>query len=226
MLVNFIKDKEGKNLSKSAYKILEIDDLRINNPGILPITDYYYLIRLRGLIPDGEYTKVLDIALLDIKKGESTRRDFTPVIVMGPFCEQPTSEIIQLIEDVGFHIVDSDLQIGQRFILGEYSLDKDPLEALTTAYVKYPAPLPTRHNPLGREKEVLTRIDNANAKAVIFLTAKFCEPALEDFVLYKEAIEKHKKDVQYIHIEFEERSSNFEDVRLQLETLIESILFD
>ena len=72
----------------------------------------------------------------------------------------------------------------------------------------------------------MDRIDKSKAKAVIFLTAKFCEPALEDFVLYKEAMEKYKKNIQYIHIEFEERSSNFEDCRLQLETLLESILFD
>ncbi|MFV2014071.1 MAG: 2-hydroxyacyl-CoA dehydratase, partial [Candidatus Heimdallarchaeota archaeon] len=140
--------------------------------------------------------------------------------------EQPTVEVIQLIEDVGFHIVDSDFQIGQRFLLENISIDFEPLEALARAYVEHAAPLPTRHNPTGREKEVLDRIDNSGAQAVIFLTAKFCEPALEDFVLYKEAIENHRKNIQYIHIEFEERSSSFEDVRLQLETLIESILFD
>jgi benzoyl-CoA reductase/2-hydroxyglutaryl-CoA dehydratase subunit BcrC/BadD/HgdB len=58
------------------------------------------------------------------------------------------------------------------------------------------------------------------------LTAKFCEPALEDFVLYKRAIEDLKEPIPYLQIEFEERSSNYESTRLQLETLFESLLFD
>lgn len=207
-------------------QIIEIDTQRIKRPGILSISEYYYLLRLRGLIPDIEYYKVLKIVLNELKERSGKKRDFTTAIVMGPFCEQPTVEIIQLIEDVGFHVVDSDFQIGQKYLLDPISEDLEPLEALATAYIKSATPLPTRHNPLGRENEVLHRIDSTGAKTVIFLTAKFCEPALEDFVLYKEAIEKHRSHIQYIHIEFEERASSFEDVRLQLETLIESILFD
>jgi benzoyl-CoA reductase subunit C len=207
-------------------QIREINSKRINIPGILSISEYYSLLRLRGLIPDREYEKVLEFAIKEINKRSGKKRDIIPVLVMGPFCEQPTVEVIQLIEDAGFHIVDSDFQIGQHFLTGDISQDLDPLEALSKAYVEKSKPLPTRHNPLGREKEVLDRIDQSKAEAVIFLTAKFCEPALEDFVLYKEAMEKYRKEIQYIHIEFEERSSNFEDLRLQLETLLESILFE
>ena len=214
-------------ISNHIFKILnEINNERVNNLGKISITEYYYLLRLRGLIPNREYEKIITLALSEIKKRSIKKRDIIPVLVMGPFCEQPTVEVIQLIEDVGFHIIDSDFQIGQNFLSGPISTEGNPLEALSKAYIEKAKPLPTRHNPLGRENEVLERIDNSKAKAVIFLTAKFCEPALEDFVLYKEAIEKFRKDVQYIHIEFEERSSNFEDVRLQLETLLESILFD
>ncbi|MFV2016207.1 MAG: 2-hydroxyacyl-CoA dehydratase, partial [Candidatus Heimdallarchaeota archaeon] len=71
-------------------QILEIDAQRVNNPGKLSISDYYYLLRLRGLIPDWEYHKVLEIALKEIKKKRGRKRDFTPALVMGPFCEQPT----------------------------------------------------------------------------------------------------------------------------------------
>ena len=168
-------------------KIKEIDTIRIEKPGLMSISEFYYLIRLRGLIPDSEYQKVLDIAFNEIKGRGERKRDFTPTIVMGPFCEQPTVEVIQLIEEVGFHIVDSDFQIGQRFFTDEISTDIEPLEALVRGYIEKSSPLPTRHNPLGRENEVLNRIDSSGAQAVIFLTAKICEPALEDFVLYKEA---------------------------------------
>ena len=221
------KLREEIIVSNRIQKMLQkIDSERVNNLGKLSITEYYYLLRLRGLIPNVEYEKVLKLAQNEISKRPTKKRDIIPVLVEGPFCEQPTVEVIQLIEDVGFHIVDSDFQVGQNFLSGPIPEEMDPLEALSTAYINQSKPLPTRHNPIGREKEILERIDKGKVKAVIFLTAKFCEPALEDFVLYKEAMEKYRKDIQYIHIEFEERSSNFEDVRLQLETLLESILFD
>ena len=144
---------------------------------------------------------------------------------MGPFCEQPTLEVIQLIEEVGFYVTDSDFQVGQRFMTERIDEDGDPLEALARAYVNYGRYLPTRHNPEGRKKEILERLEKSKAQAVIFLTAKFCEPALEDYVLYKEALEKEAAGIPHVHIEFEERSSNYEAVRLQLETLFESLLF-
>ncbi len=67
-------------------------------------------------------------------------------------------------------------------------------------------------------------MDAADAQGVIFLTAKFCEPALEDVVLYRKALDERK--IPYLHLEFEERSAAYEQSRLQLETFVESILFD
>ncbi|MHA1978741.1 MAG: 2-hydroxyacyl-CoA dehydratase subunit D [Candidatus Hodarchaeales archaeon] len=212
--------------NKRARLLNELIDFRKNNPGCIRMDEFYLLLRLGGILPDHEYITVLDQALKQIKLSKKRKRDFIPVLVMGPFCEQPTLEVIQLIEDVGFFVVDFDFQIGLRFITEPISEDIDPLAALATAYVKHATQIPTKHNPNGRGHEITARLQNSEAQAVIFLTAKFCEPALEDFVLYKEAIERSKTPVPYLQIEFEERSSNFEDVRLQLETLFESILFD
>jgi benzoyl-CoA reductase subunit C len=216
-------------ISNKCLKVLnDLLSYRNTHPGVMTIDELYLLLRLGSLIPNQDYLEVLTHAFSEVKRQEKQLRDFIPVIVMGPFCEQPTLEIIKLIEDVGFFVVDSDFQIGQRFITKPISEKLDPLEALAAAYVKNAFMLPTRHNPKGRGHEILTRLkDNSpTPQAVIFLTTKFCEPALEDFVLYKEALEKEKQPLPYLHVEYEERSSNFEDVRLQFETLFESILFD
>lgn len=216
-------------ISNERQQILnELLSYRNAHPGCLNIDELYILLRLGSLLPDQDYFEVLKHALPQIKQQEKQRRDFVPVLVMGPFCEQPTLEIVKLIEDVGFFVVDFDFQIGQRFITEPISEELDPLEALATAYVKHAFMLPTRHNPKGRGHEILSRLNlcTPTPQAVIFLTAKFCEPALEDFVLYKEALERQESPMPYLQVEYEERSSNFEDVRLQFETLFESILFD
>jgi len=58
----------------------------------------------------------------------------------------------------------------------------------------------------------------------VFCTAKFCEPALYDQVLYKERLEAAQ--IPYVHIEFEEKMSAFDTTRTQVETFVESILFE
>lgn len=219
--------KKQIRLSNKKRKLLnELLEYRRENPGCIPLEELYLLLRIGGLLSNQEYIEILTKALSLIKLNPIRKRDYVPVLIMGPFCEQPTLEVIKLIEDVGFFAADFDFQIGLRYLTEIIPEDIDPLEAIATAYVKYGAQLPTRHNPKGRAHEVISRIKESKSQAVIFLTAKFCEPALEDFVLYKEAIEKLENSVPYLQIEYEERSSNFEDVRLQLETLFESILFD
>ncbi|MFW9929462.1 MAG: 2-hydroxyacyl-CoA dehydratase [Candidatus Thorarchaeota archaeon] len=199
---------------------------RNKHPGCIRLDQLYLILRLGSLLPDVEFFNVLTVAERHIKQSKKSIKDYIPVLVMGPFCEQPTLEIIELIEQVGFYVVDFDLQIGQHYLTKPISEDIDPLKALAQAYIDSSSPLPTRHNPEGRKKEIEDRITASGAKAVIFMTAKFCEPALEDFVLYKKAIEELKDPLPYLQIEFEERSSNYESTRLQLETLFESLLFD
>jgi benzoyl-CoA reductase subunit C len=228
------KQKFNPTKLKSQIKISNQTQLLLNNlleyrnanPGCIQLDELYVILRLGSLLPNSEFKDIISFTLSKIKTHDKRRRDYIPVLVMGPFCEQPTLEIIQLIEDVGFFVVDFDFQVGQRFLTKPIPDDIDPLEALAQSYVKSAFQLPTRHNPKGREDEIITRLQNCGAETVIFLTAKFCEPALEDFVLYKEALEKSSKQIPYLQIEYEERSSNFEEVRLQLETLFESILFD
>ncbi len=207
-------------------KINSLMRLRIEHPGCIRLDELYLILRLGSQLPNSVFLEVLKKVETLVKQSKRRKKDFIPVLVMGPFCEQPTLEVIQLIEEVGFYVTDFDFQIGQRFITERIDEEGDPLEALARAYVKHAVHLPTRHNPNGRKKEILERLEKSKSKAVIFLTAKFCEPALEDYVLYKEALEKETSGIPHVHIEFEERSSNYEAVRLQLETLFESLLFE
>ena len=100
----------------------------------------------------------------------------------------------------------------------------DPLESLATSYVRTPVDIGVRATPTTKGAAVLSRVDAAKAQGVLFLTAKFCEPALEDVVLYRRALEA--RGLPYLHMEFEEKSTTYEQARLQLETFVESILFD
>jgi benzoyl-CoA reductase/2-hydroxyglutaryl-CoA dehydratase subunit BcrC/BadD/HgdB len=56
------------------------------------------------------------------------------------------------------------------------------------------------------------------------MPAKFCEPALFDYPLFRLALER--ANIPHLVIEFEEKMWTFERARNELETFVESMLFD
>ena len=192
-------------------------------PWKVTLVEFYLLIRLGGLLPREVHVPLLRRALAEIEGRERRSKDAIRIIVVGPFCEQPTLELLQLVEEVGCYVVGEELQMLHRWC-PQIEPGADPLESLAASYVRTPVDLGVRSTPTTKGAAVLDRVDAGRAQAVLFLTAKFCEPALEDVVLYRHALES--KGIPSLHMEFEEKSTTYEQARLQLETFVESILFD
>jgi benzoyl-CoA reductase subunit C len=197
--------------------------LKRETPWKVTLVEYYLLLRLGGLLPREVHIPLLRRALTEIEGRERKNKDAIRVIVIGPFCEQPTLELLQLVEDVGCYVVGEELQMLHRWC-PRIEPGADPLESLAASYVRTPLDIGVRSTPTTKGAAVLARVDAAKAQGVLFLTAKFCEPALEDVVLYRKALEG--RNLPYLHMEFEEKSTTYEQARLQLETFVESILFD
>ncbi|MGA8664738.1 MAG: 2-hydroxyacyl-CoA dehydratase [Thermoplasmata archaeon] len=197
--------------------------LKREKPWNITLVEYYLLLRLGGLLPREVHVPLLRRALAEVEARERKNKDAIRVIVIGPFCEQPTLELLQLVEEVGCYVVGEEFQMLHRWC-PRIEPGDDPLESLATSYVRTPLDIGVRATPTTKGAAVLSRVDAAKAQGVLFLTAKFCEPALEDVVLYRRALEG--RNLPYLHMEFEEKSTTYEQARLQLETFVESILFD
>lgn len=203
--------------------VAQLAALKRETPWKVTLVEYYLLLRLGGLLPREVHIPLLRRALTEIRAREGKNKDAIRVIVIGPFCEQPTLELLQLVEDVGCYVVGEEFQMLHRWC-PRIEPGTDPLESLATSYVRTPLDIGVRSTPTTKGAAVLERVDTAKAQGVLFLTAKFCEPALEDVVLYRRALEG--RGLPYLHMEFEEKSTTYEQARLQLETFVESILFD
>ena len=201
----------------------QLHGVKQREPWRLTATEHYLIVRLANVIPRELHVTILERVLSELPQRARRPKDSVRVAVVGPFCEQPTLDLLDLLEEVGCYVVDDELQMLHRWY-GATPLDDDPLTALARAYVTSPVDIGVRAVPTTKAAAVLDRVKRSNAKGVLFLTAKFCEPALEDVVLYRRALDAAK--VPYLHLEFEERSSAYEQSRLQLETFVESILFD
>jgi benzoyl-CoA reductase/2-hydroxyglutaryl-CoA dehydratase subunit BcrC/BadD/HgdB len=130
-----------------------------------------------------------------------------------------------VLEEAGCYVVEDDLLLGWRWFTTEVAGAGDPFERLGAAYVNQAVPSSTRHE--GRQHRsagLIEKVRRAKADAVVFMPAKFCEPALFDYVLMKQGLER--EGIPHLLVEFEEKMWTFERTRNEIETFVESMLFD
>ena len=204
-------------------RLAELTALKRTAPAKVTFLESYLIRRLGGLLPRELHLAMLDRLLPELDRRPSRPKDAVRVLLVGSFCEQPTLDLIDLLEQVGCYAVDDELLQIHRWY-GAVEPGDDPLASLAKAYVNAPVDIGVRATPTTKGAAILERVQAADAQAVLFLTAKFCEPALEDVVLYRRALDA--KRIPYLHLEYEERSTAYEQSRLQLETFVESILFN
>jgi benzoyl-CoA reductase subunit C len=177
------------------------------------------------LRPPEESIACLDALLTGLPARDARPRDRLRVVVEGAFCEQPPLGLLEILEEAGCYVVEDDLLLGWRWFTSDVPLDGDPFEQLGRAYVDRAVPSSTRHESREhRAAGLLEKVRRARADAVVFTPAKFCEPALFDYVLMKQGLDR--AGVPHLLVEFEEKQWTFERTRNEIETFVESMLFD
>jgi len=152
-------------------------------------------------------------------------KDRIRVVLEGSFCELPPLGLIETVEQAGCYILDDDFLRGWRWFTEDVPVRKNPLAALAESYSERSCYSGTKHDSRETKSAHLIRMVKENrADAVIFQAAKFCEPALFDYALYRKALEDAK--IPNLLLEFEEKIWVFDRARSEAETFVESLLFD
>ncbi len=208
---------ENRRLMRDLYEI------KRETPWLIAAEDAYCLMSAGGMIPREEHNELLQTVLPKIKARQVKKEDRIRVVFEGGFCEQPPLDLIRMIGR-SCYLVDDDLLIGMRWILGDVEASGDPLCSLTTSYLEDSSYSPVQHdNRKPKEEMLIQRVENARADAVIVAAAKMCEPGLEEQVAYTHALDE--KGIPYFVSEFEENMNSFEHLELQVETFMENLLF-
>jgi benzoyl-CoA reductase subunit C len=206
-------------------RVRALYELRAAAPEKLSTVELYVVLRAMTTLPPEEALGWLDPLLAALRGRTGRRQDRLRVVVEGAFCEQPPLGLLEVLEEAGCYVVEDDLLLGWRWFTSDVPTDGDPFERLAWAYVNQAVPSSTRHE--GREPRaagLLDKVRRTRADAVIFTPAKFCEPALFDYVLLKQGLER--AGVPHLVVEFEEKMWTFERTRNEIETFVESMLFD
>jgi benzoyl-CoA reductase subunit C len=201
----------------------ELHAIQSEAPWLLPASEAYVLTRAGGLLPKEEHTVLLRERLAEIRSRSARSMDKMRILLLGSFCEQPPLTLLRVMEDAGCYVVDDDLALGLRFLERPVASDGDPLRAIAEGFVHGAAMSSVCHTVRPKTEWLLERARELHVDGVLFCTAKFCEPALYDYVPYKEVLEK--ADIPHLHVEFEEKMTAFEHARTQVETFVESVMF-
>jgi benzoyl-CoA reductase subunit C len=202
----------------------ELYEIKQKTPWMLSTYEAYVLIRIGTLMPVEEHNEVLKSALVEVRDRKRQSRDFVRVILEGSFCEQPPLELLKVLEESGCAIVEDDLLMHTRWFTEDVPTTGDPLHALAEAYINRTRYSSVRHyGAKSRKAEFLKKIQESSVDGVIFAAPKFCEPALLDYVLFKDELEK--AGIAYLGFEYEEKMGVFESIRTQAETFVESVMF-
>lgn len=198
---------------------------RKNNPSSIAAADLFAITQAGTRMMPEDYLPMLHTICDELQTKEVHERDGVKVVIEGAFCEQPPIGLIEVIEGGGCLVQDDDMIIGWRLFQDDVNSNGNPLEAMSRAYVENSVYTSVRHDrDRPRTDGLLQRVKDANADAVLFTPAKFCEPALLDYVLFRQKLEE--KNIPHLKIEFEEKMWTFESTRTEIETFAESMLFD
>jgi benzoyl-CoA reductase subunit C len=206
-------------------RLRDLYAFRIAEPHKLSTTELYLALRAATLVPVEDALRWLDELLAGLPARDARPRDRLRVVIEGAFCEQPPLGLLEVLEESGCYVVEDDLLLGWRWFTGDVATSGDPFECLGAAYVNQAAPSSTRHEDREhRSAGLIEKVRRSRAGAVIFMPAKFCEPALFDYVLMKQGLER--AGIPHLLVEFEEKMWTFERTRNEIETFVESMLFD
>lgn len=209
---------ENRRLLRELYRI------KRETPWLVSCVEAYLLTRAGAVIPPEEHSALLRRALPSILARDAKPQDKIRVVFEGGFCEQPPLEMLAVIQDACY-VVDDDLMIGLRWLLEDVPTDGDPFAALAESYIERSSYSPVQRDPeKPKEKMLIRRIREADAEAAIVAAAKMCEPGLEEQVAYSRALDE--AEIPHLVMEFEEKTTVFEQVRMEVETFAESLLFE
>ena len=203
----------------------ELYRIRSESPHLLSATECFLLTRAGTLRPPEQHVQLLEQVLAAVPTRSVRPKDRIRVVLEGSFCELPPLGLIEGLEEAGCYILDDDFLRGWRWFTTDVPVEGNPLRALATSYADRSYFSGTKHDLREFKADHLIRSARENkADAVIILAAKFCEPALFDYALYRPALDE--ANIPHLFLEFEEKAWLYDRARSEVETFVESLLFD
>lgn len=193
--------------------------LRSDHPDVLTGSDMYAVIRSAMVMDRHEFLKNLTLLLSELKVLSHKKDTRKRIILAGGICNHP--DFYAMLEDVGGVVVWDDLCTGTRFFSGTIDTTGEPVTAIAERYFDRIV-CPAKHSSLTDRGKYLSHIvKEKDARGVIFIYLKFCDPQSFDYPYMKDYIDK--VGMPHMLLEVEERLPAEGQLRTRLETFVEML---
>jgi benzoyl-CoA reductase subunit C len=205
------------NLQRSLVRRLY--EFRCESSHRLRAWESFVLARAGNVLPVEEHIEILGRMLDFLPRRPSGSEESVRVVLEGAFCEQPSLELISMLESSGCEIAEDDFSIVQRWFQEDIPLTEDPVRALAEGFVLDAENTVVNQEFISRRAQTLeAKIRRTSAQAVIVLSATACAPARFDGVMLKQKLDA--LEIPHLMVEFSANQRNIEALRPEVEKFI------
>ncbi len=207
---NFMEDFVGKKISEKDLR----DAIDVYNENRRLLKKLYWLRRkesppISGVealevvlssmtTPKNLHNQLLEKLLREITEREDYPEGGVRLLVSGHIVDDP--DILKVIEESGGIIVSDDLDSGSRYFWHLVDSAAKPLAGISRRYTKIPSPY---GSPIkDRINYLKTMVKAFQVEGIVFLTRKFCEPYLFDYVTLGRAVKEEGIPSLYLEYEY------------------------
>lgn len=206
----------------NRHAISDLFALRNAEPWRALATESYLMLYAGCLLPVREHTELIRRYIAAVKQADRPMRDNARVIVTGAFCEQPPLGLVRTLELAGCYIVWDDMSIGRRWLQADVSLEGDPIESLSDAFLRHSITTAVKYEPqLNRTVPLRRLVEKNRAEGVVFAAPSFCDPALLEQPMLTQALDR--AGIPWTAFKYAENLGQFQVIREQAGTFADSI---
>jgi benzoyl-CoA reductase subunit C len=196
-----ISEKDLRNAidvyNKNRRLLKKLYWLRRKNPPPISGVEALAIVLSSMITPKDLHNQLLETLLTEITKREDHPEGEVRLLVSGHVVDDP--DILKIIEDSGGIIVSDDLDSGSRYFWHLVDIETKPMEAISRRYARIPSPY---GSPMKDRVDYLkTMVKAFEVEGIVFLTRKFCDPYLFDYVTVGQTLEE--KEIPSLFLEYE-----------------------
>jgi len=171
--------EKNRRLLKSLYELRKRESPPISGSEALEV------VLSSMTTPKHQHNQLLGEFLSEIEGRDEYPKGNARLLVSGHIVDDP--DILRVIEDSGGLIVADDLDTGSRYLSLTDGAAK-PIESISKRYFELPSPYGSPFED--RIEYLIAMVKASGVEGVVFLTRKFCDPYLFDYVVLGHAVKE------------------------------------
>jgi bzd-type benzoyl-CoA reductase N subunit len=194
--------------------------IRKDRPGTLAGSDLHAIVRASMVMDRNDFSRHLtrmtdELAQRPAPAATAAKRIF----LSGGVCNLP--DVYGIIESAGGTVVGDDLCTGSRGLTGLIDTGAEPMAAIADRYARRVV-CPAKHAGItSRGDDLVRRVGETRARAVIFLFLKFCDPHAFDYPYLKSMLDA--QGIPSLLVELEEQAASREQFKTRCEAFMEML---